>query len=217
MVLVSPKVQSSDVQLAVKLAWGAAGTGGTVTVTCRAKVPSAPALSATCRVTLYVLAAAKVCDVVAVVVPGDASPKFQPNATMASPTSWSVLMLVKVQVRSTQETAKFAVGAVFTAPAPALIPPPPPPPPHADKPRADRSSSARIQFVIDFTLLYLVTLSPYVGRWQAPTDRRSDCRASEGFFVVMTAFRMAISACLGFTLVSAASEVPASTEQEQPR
>ena len=33
---------------------------------------------------------------------------------MASPTSWSVLVLVKVQARSTQETAKFAVGAVLT-------------------------------------------------------------------------------------------------------
>ena len=51
-VLVSVKVQSSEVQLEVKLACGAAGTGGAVTVTGRTTVPVARATSATPSVTL---------------------------------------------------------------------------------------------------------------------------------------------------------------------
>ena len=77
------------------------------------------ARSATPSVTLYVPAAAKVCDGLAVAATGVPSPKFQRYVPMASPTSWSVLVLVKVQARSTQATAKFAVGAVLAVPAPA--------------------------------------------------------------------------------------------------
>jgi hypothetical protein len=53
-------VQSSETQAAVNPACGAAGSGGAVTVTGMTLVFEAPARSVTVRLTLYVLAAAKV-------------------------------------------------------------------------------------------------------------------------------------------------------------
>ena len=59
------------------------------------------------------LAAANACDALTVVAVADESPNVHSWLTSASPTSWSVLRLVKVQARSEQDREKFAVGAVF--------------------------------------------------------------------------------------------------------
>jgi hypothetical protein len=59
-----------------------------------------------------------------------------------------VLVLVKVQLRSTQEAAKFAVGAVLPGAGAGANEPPPPPPPHADNPKADNTHTARSQLHI---------------------------------------------------------------------
>src|SRR6187551_375922 len=54
-----------------------------------------------------------------------------------SPTSWSVLRLVKLHARSVQATAKLAVGAEFEDP------PPDPPPPQDAKTRTRGRENAR--------------------------------------------------------------------------
>src|SRR6188508_2077269 len=60
---------------------------------------------------------------------------------MESPTSSSVLVLVRLQTRSAQVNAKLAVGALLGCAGEA----PPPPPPQAPSARTDKSQSARNQ------------------------------------------------------------------------
>ena len=72
---------------------------------------------------------------------------------MASPTSWSVLVLVKLQTRSAQAKAKFAVGTVFVGKPPGSDPELPPPPPQPAMAKTRKSHAAR-----DLLLMLLTRL-----------------------------------------------------------